>query len=94
MAIVVLVLCTVGCGYWLIEPVVRKRLLRCPETGCVAFVEAGRVFRGDGTTPELTVRSCELWPDSKDCARGCLARYDEATPGYRIKLEALRPFEQ
>lgn len=94
VAIVALALCVVGFLYWLIEPVLRKRLLRCPNTGCVAFVEAERVFRALGTMPELTVRSCELWPERKDCARGCLARYDEAAPGYRIKLEALRPFEQ
>lgn len=94
VAIVVVALFVVGCTYKLIEPVLRKRLLRCPNTGCVAFVEAERVFRGDGTTPELIVRACELWPDRKDCARGCLARYDEAVAGYRVKLEALRPFEQ
>ena len=92
--IVAVALCVVGLVYWLIEPVLGKRLLRCPETGCVAFVEARRVLRAGGKTPELTVRACDLWPERKDCARRCLARYAEAEPGYRIKLDALRPFEQ
>jgi hypothetical protein len=93
VAIVGLAVGLVGFLRWLLEPAFRNRLLRCPEAGCVAFVEAGRVFRSGGTIPELAVYSCELWPERKNCARGCLARYDEAAPGYRIKLEALRPFE-
>lgn len=94
VTIAALALWLVGFLYGLIGPVLRKRLLRCPKTGCVVFVEAERVFRDNGTTPELTVRSCGLWPDRKDCARGCLARYDQAAPAYRVTLEALRPFEQ
>lgn len=70
------------------------RLMRCPETGAIAFVGAERVSRGEGTAPEVTVRSCELWPERKDCARGCLERYEQTAPGYRIKVEALRPFER
>lgn len=94
VAIVALALCVLGFVYWLNKLFLKKRLLRCPEAGCVAFVEARHAFRASGKTAELTVRVCELWPDRKDCARGCLARYDEAAPDHRIKLDALRPFEQ
>lgn len=71
----------------------RKRLMRCPETGAVAFVDANAVSSGAGKAPAVVVHSCEFWPERKDCAQGCLARYDDITPGYRVKLEALRPFE-
>mgnify|MGYP001611974036 CR=1 FL=1 len=69
------------------------RLMRCPETGAVAFVGAEKISRGEGTVPEVTVRSCDLWPKRKDCARGCLERYEQTAPGFRIRVEALRPFD-
>jgi len=72
----------------------KKRLMRCPETGAVAFVGADTRSRGNGKEPEIVVHSCEFWPERKDCARGCLARYYETTPGYRIRPDALRPFER
>jgi hypothetical protein len=75
-------------------PVRRMRLMRCPETGAIAFVGAANISRGEGKAPEVVVRSCELWPERSHCARGCLERYEEATPGYRVKIEALRPFSQ
>jgi hypothetical protein len=94
VAIAVLALVVVAFVRYVVEGVSRKRLMRCPETGAVAFVGAERVSRRDGEAPAVIVRSCEFWPERKDCARGCLARYDETTPGYRVKLDALRPFER
>lgn len=94
VAIAVIALAVVGFLHWLLESGVRKRLMRCPETGAVVFVGAEAISRGSGKTPALVVHSCELWPARKNCARGCLARFDETTPGYRVKLDALRPFEQ
>jgi hypothetical protein len=93
VVIAVLALFAVVFVHWVLERGSRNRLMRCPETGAVAFVGAERVSRGDGKGPEVIVRSCEFWPERKDCARGCLARYDETALGYRIKLDALRPFE-
>jgi hypothetical protein len=77
-----------------LRPHGRTRLMRCPETGTVAFVGADRVSHPGGHTSALTVRSCELWPGRSHCARGCLARYEEATSGLHARLAALRPFEQ
>ncbi len=92
--ITVLALAAVGFIHWLFEGGAGKRLMRCPETGAVAFVGAEEIWRSQGKAPVLMVHSCELWPARKDCGRGCLARFDETTPGYRIKLDALRPFDQ
>jgi len=94
VVIAVLALFAVVFVHWVIERGSRNRLMRCPETGAVAFVGAERVSRDDGKMPEVVVRSCEFWPERKDCARGCLARYDESTLGYRVRLDALRPFER
>ena len=91
--IAVVALAAVGFLRWLLEGGVRKRLMRCPETGAVAFVSAESISRRSGKAPALVVHSCEFWPARKDCARGCLARFDETTPGYRIKLDSLRSFE-
>lgn len=92
--IAVIALAAVGFLHWILEGGVRKRLMRCPESGAVAFVGAEAISRGKGKAPVLMVHSCEFWPERKDCARGCLARFDETTPGFRVKLDALRPFEQ
>jgi len=75
-------------------PVRNMRLMRCPETGAVVFVGAESISRHEETAPEATVWSCELWPERKHCARGCLERYEQTAPGYRINVEALRPFER
>ena len=76
-------------------PVRRMSLMRCPETGTIAFVDAGCAPRADGKAPAPTVRSCELWPKRSHCARGCLERYEAAAPGLlHVKSDALRPFEQ
>jgi hypothetical protein len=91
VAIVALVVFA-GWLYWLSALTSNGRLMRCPETGAVNFVGVERVSRGDAKAPELTVVRCDLWPGKKDCARGCLARYHETAPGYRVNLDALRPF--
>jgi len=82
-----------GLMYWLIQLVSRDPLMRCPETGSVVFVGVEPAPPGDRTGAEVAVRRCDLWPKRKDCARGCLARYGETTPGVRVNLNALRPFE-
>ena len=93
-AIAVVALAVVGFLHWMREGALKERLMRCPETGGVAFVDARAIPRRDGKAPVLLVHSCGLWPDRKDCARGCLARFDETAPGYRVRLDALRPFER
>jgi hypothetical protein len=77
---------------WL-APARNKRLMRCPETGAVAFVDTGTA-RGERAAREPTVQWCDLWPARRYCARGCLARYPQTSPGYRVNLEALRPFDR
>lgn len=78
--------------YWLANRVSRDLVMRCPETDSIAFVRVAPVAGSEGKAPEVTVRQCDLWPERKDCARGCLARYRETTPGLRVNLNALRPF--
>lgn len=65
----------------------RGRLMRCPETGGVAFVDVA-----DGPHAAIGVRRCDLWPGKQGCARGCLARYSETPPRHPVRLEALRSF--
>lgn len=74
----------------LIERLSTGRLMRCPETGGVAFVDAVPGKAGGAT---VEVRQCDLWPRRRGCAKGCLARYPETAPGRRVDLKALRPFE-
>jgi hypothetical protein len=75
-------------------PLRDTRLMRCPETGGIAFVGAERLRRGEATAAGLRVTSCDLWPDRKDCARECLARYAETAPGFLVNVGTLRPFER
>ena len=79
--------------YWLTEMSSRGRMMRCPETGAVSVVQVVRTAGEDAITPGLAVTQCDLWPQKKGCAQGCLARYRETEPGFRINLNALRPFE-
>jgi hypothetical protein len=74
-----------------VRPLRNARLLRCPETGGVAFVEVENAPYGKWTAPRI--RSCDLWPARKECVRGCLARYAESDPGLLVNVNALRPFE-
>lgn len=69
----------------------RGRLLRCPETGGVAFVEVDP-RSAKGKSARTGVCECDLWPQKQGCAQGCLARYAETAPGHRVALRALRPF--
>lgn len=69
-------------------------LMRCPETGAVTLVGVEAAPGRAGNAPRLTVRQCDLWPERRNCGRGCLARYPETKPGYRVNLDALRPFER
>jgi hypothetical protein len=74
-----------------LRPLRGTRLMRCPETGGIAYVQAEPVAQGQWVTP--IVRSCDLWPGRKDCARGCMARYAETDRGLFFNVNALRPFE-
>jgi hypothetical protein len=94
VAIVALALVVATYVHYVVMGASKNRLMRCPETGAVAFVGAERVSRHDGGAPKLAVQACEFWPKRQGCARGCLARYDETTSGYRVNREALRPFER
>jgi hypothetical protein len=93
-AIVVLALVVVAFVRYLIEGASKKRLMRCPETGAVAFVGVEGVPGRAGEAPGVVVQSCEFWPARKDCAQRCLERYAETESGYRVRLDALRPFER
>lgn len=79
---------------WLTNRYLTDRLMRCPETGAVTLVRAEEHSRPGGNATKPVVQWCELWPERKDCAQGCLARYDETEPGFKINLYALRPFER
>ena len=60
--------------YWIIGLVPPGRLVRCPGTGTITFVEIGLASPGDGTEPKVTVQRCDLWPVQYECDRGCLVR--------------------
>lgn len=74
---------------WLIRHVSKSRLMRCPDTGGIALVNAERVHG----TMEVRVRKCDLWRENRGCTQGCLARYPETSPRYQVTLNALRPFD-
>lgn len=80
-----------GLFFWLLDVLARDRLMRCPETGSITFVRVAPAEHNQGESP--VVKGCELWPGKVHCAQGCLARYSETTPGLRINLAALRPFD-
>ena len=92
--IVILALLVVAFVRYLVAGTSNKRLMRCPETGAVAFVGVEGVPGRAGESPKFVVRSCEFWPARKSCAQRCLERYAETESGYRVRLDALRPFEQ
>ena len=78
---------------WSLWPLRNARLMRCPESGAIAYVEAQDVWLPGRTSAERRVTRCDLWPLRKPCDRGCLARYHETAPGQRVNVHALRPFE-
>ena len=77
---------------WLVRVLTRARLMRCPETGSVTFVRIAPAPQGEAKGAGVAVTQCDMWPDRKDCAQGCLARYPEVSPGSRVDLHSLRPF--
>ena len=77
-----------GLMVWVTDRFSRDRMMRCPETGAITVV---RVAVGEGKEP--AVQCCDAWPARKHCSQGCLARYSESGPGWRVNLDALRPFE-
>jgi len=94
-AVVIIVLVAVGVlMYLLIKFVSQDRLMRCPETGAITFVDVAQTSPGDVNGSGLVVRNCDLWTDQKNCDRGCLVRYGETTRGFRLDLHALRDFER
>ena len=71
------------------------RLMRCPESGGITMVDIQQTdLLGHSTQagPRLRVRQCRLWPERKDCGRGCLSRYSQGG-NYGFNLASLRPFE-
>ena len=82
----------VAYGWW-IRHGLTERLMRCPETGGVALVNVEPAPAAQGSSIALQVRKCDLWRVKRGCAQGCLARYSETSPGHRVALHALRPFE-
>jgi hypothetical protein len=79
---------------WLVRVTSSNRLMRCPETGGVAVVDVDPVQSANGETVGGRIRQCDLWPERKGCAEGCLVRNSETAKGYPVDLEALRPFER
>lgn len=75
-------------------PARNKRLMKCPETGKVTSVYTTVTVRGEGTAREATVPWCDLWPERSNCARGCLARCPQTSPGYRVNAKTLKPFDR
>ena len=92
-AVVIVALVTVGAlGFWLVDMNSKGRMMRGPESGSIAFIRVALAASGEGKSPKVTVKQCDLWPEKRDCAKGCLARYSETTPGYRVNPNSLRPF--
>jgi hypothetical protein len=81
-------------AFWLVWLATRGRLMRCPVTGGVAFVDVNHVNGANGEAAQVGVRQCDLWPNRQDCAQGCLVRYSGPAPRFRVELGALRPFER
>lgn len=65
---------TAGLIYRVMGLVPRGRLMRCPGTDAMTFVEMGRASRGDGSEPTVTVQGCDFWPAYYECTGRCLAR--------------------
>lgn len=78
---------------WIAWRASKDRLMRCPETDSITLVGVERASPHAAKAPAVKVRRCGLWPEKMDCAQGCLARYKETSPDYRVNLNALRPFK-
>lgn len=94
IAVVLAVVAFPVVALWLIQLASKGWLLRCPETGGIALVDVDPLQTANGKTVRVGVRQCDLWPKRQGCAQGCLVRYSETAPGYRVGLKALRPFER
>jgi len=71
-----------------------RKLVRCPDSGAITFVDIEENAQGTGSTarwPDLKVKNCRLWPERKDCSRGCLVRCRESWGSYGVNWSALRP---
>jgi hypothetical protein len=72
-----------------------KRLVRCPETGAPAVVEAAALFAGlpgPFGLPRLCMTSCSLWPERADCAQPCVWQI-RAAPRDTLLKTMLRRYE-
>lgn len=97
IAVALAVMGSVAVAVWLMWFTSGARFMRCPETGAIDLVDVNPAQAANGETLRLGVRQCDLWPKRQGCARGCLSRYSgysETAPWYRVRLEALRPFER
>lgn len=79
---------------WFVRRISSDHLMRCPETGGVAVVDVNLVQSANEEVPGGVVQQCDLWPERKDCAQGCLVRQSETAPGIPLDLQVLRPFER
>ena len=79
--------------WWVVRVLARPRMMRCPETGSITFVQTAPSPGAEASGPGVTVTQCDLWPQRKGCAQGCLDRYRETVPGVHVDLHSLRPFE-
>lgn len=73
----------------------KRRLVRCPESGAVTFVEASEAQAGaDGSEgPPRAITYCRFWPEKNDCGTGCLSRYEQNQGLFGFDLKTLRPFD-
>ena len=71
----------------------RGRLVRCPETGGLGLVEVESP-QPSAEAPGHRIRRCDLWPQRKSCAQGCLTRPAETAALCGVDLRALRPFQR
>lgn len=97
VAVALAVMGFVVVALWLIWFASSARLMRCPESGAVGFVDVEPVQLANGDAVRLGVRQCDLWPERQGCAHGCLSRYSgysQTAPWYHVDLESLRSFER
>lgn len=55
-----------GATRWVLEQLPKQRMVRCPDTKAMTWVEMHRHH------PE-SVLSCDLWLQHEACGRGCLS---------------------
>jgi len=93
-ALALLVLVIVGgLLYELLALVPYERLVRCPEQNAITYIDVRPAPPGQKTPFGAVVHHCGLWGERKDCAQGCLARYDDTRRGFQIDQQALRKFD-